>query len=233
LLAKGVANVVRGITNTILGAMPEAFKNSFFGQWVVNWVKKVEQSFIDWIQPAAEAKKVADDAAAAAAAAASGGGGGAVPAVPSDRAGNQSIVQGVANGYGWGSGGEWDALVKLIMRESGFNNNAQNPTSTAYGMFQFLDSTWAGFPYGKTSDPYKQAVDGLLYIKQRYGDPLGAWSHETSAGWYGKGGPLDLKGRLFDSGGWLRPGTTIAQNNTGKSEAIIPNPVTALRRALD
>jgi hypothetical protein len=75
-------------------------------------------------------------------------------------------------------------------------------------MFQFLDSTWAGYPYGKTSDPYQQAVDGLLYIKNRYGDPLGALAHENAYGWY-------------DQGGWLPPGMTTVFNGTGRPELVL------------
>jgi muramidase (phage lysozyme) len=32
-----------------------------------------------------------------------------------------------------------------MMRESGGNITAQNPTSTASGKWQFLDSTWGGY----------------------------------------------------------------------------------------
>jgi hypothetical protein len=104
---------------------------------------------------------------------------------PSSVSGNAALVKGMAQLFGW-QGAEWDALYKLVMRESGFRNTAQNPTSTAYGMFQFLDSTWGS--YGpKTSNPTDQARYGLQYIKQRYGDPLAAWGHEQVYGWYGSG----------------------------------------------
>jgi hypothetical protein len=62
---------------------------------------------------------------------------------PGNVTGNAAIVQRVAGQYGWGSGAEWDSLYRVVMRESGFRNTAQNPTSTAYGMGQFLDSTWS------------------------------------------------------------------------------------------
>jgi phage-related protein len=121
---------------------------------------------------------------------------------------NMAIVQQHAAAYGWNTGLEWTDLVNLVNRESGFRNTAQNPTSTAYGMFQFLDSTWAG--YGpKTSDPNLQAAYGLQYIRNRYGDPIGAWNHEVSAGWY-------------DEGGWLRPGMNFARNDTGHGEMVFP-----------
>lgn len=84
--------------------------------------------------------------------------------------------------FGWGTG-EQQPLVKLWNQESGWNPTAQNPTSTAYGIAQFLDSTWG--PYGgKTSDPHKQIDYGLEYIKQRYGSPSMAWAHEVANNWY-------------------------------------------------
>ena len=83
-----------------------------------------------------------------------------------------------------GDGGEFSCLERLWGRESGWNPNAQNPTSTAYGIPQFLDSTWAGTGIAKTSDGYRQIDAGLIYIENRYGSPCGAWGHSQAAGWY-------------------------------------------------
>ncbi|HZH22414.1 MAG TPA: lytic transglycosylase domain-containing protein, partial [Geodermatophilus sp.] len=60
----------------------------------------------------------------------------------------------------------------------------QNPTSTAYGIPQFLDSTWKSTGIAKTSDGYRQIDAGLIYIENRYGSPCGAWAHSQSTGWY-------------------------------------------------
>lgn len=79
------------------------------------------------------------------------------------------------------------SLLRLWNQESGWNNKAQNPTSTAYGIAQFLDSTWAGTGFSKTSDPAIQIKAGLKYISQRYGDPNRAWAHEVANNWYGDG----------------------------------------------
>lgn len=101
---------------------------------------------------------------------------------PHSSAGNKANGQLQAAAYGW-VGAQWTALDKLWTRESGWNNTAQNPTSTAFGIAQFLDSTWSG--YGpKTSDPTLQIKYGLAYIQRRYGNPVNAWAHEVSAGWY-------------------------------------------------
>lgn len=68
--------------------------------------------------------------------------------------------------------------VWLISKESGCRPTAQNPTSSAYGIFQFLDSTWAGVGCVKTSDPVQQMICGERYIMRRYG----SWAN-TRAFW--------------------------------------------------
>ncbi len=83
-----------------------------------------------------------------------------------------------------GDGGQFSCLESLWGKESGWNPDAQNPTSTAYGIAQFLDSTWAGTGIAKTSDGYRQIDAGLIYINSRYGSPCGAWGHSQSTGWY-------------------------------------------------
>jgi len=125
---------------------------------------------------------------------------------------NKAIVQRIASMYGWGSGSEWNDLVSLVNSESGFNNVAQNPTSSAYGMFQFLNSTWA--PYGsKTSDPVKQAEYGLQYVKSRYGDPSSAWRFHRAHNWYAAGAVFD-KAQVIGVGE-AGPEAVLPLNTTG------------------
>jgi hypothetical protein len=83
-----------------------------------------------------------------------------------------------------GDGSQFSCLESLWGKESGWNPNAQNPTSTAYGIPQFLDSTWAGTGIAKTSDGYRQIDAGLIYINERYGSPCAAWSHSQANNWY-------------------------------------------------
>jgi hypothetical protein len=83
-----------------------------------------------------------------------------------------------------GDASEFSCLESLWGKESRWNPSAQNPSSTAYGIPQFLDSTWAGTGIAKTSDGYRQIDAGLIYIDSRYGSPCGAWSHSKSTGWY-------------------------------------------------
>lgn len=79
---------------------------------------------------------------------------------------------------------EMAALENLWGRESGWDPDAQNPGSTAYGIPQFLDSTWAATGIAKTDDPYLQIQAGLIYIEDRYGSPSRAWAHSQATGWY-------------------------------------------------
>lgn len=79
---------------------------------------------------------------------------------------------------------EFAALVTLWNKESGWDPNADNPTSTAFGIAQFLNGTWAGTGVAKTNDPFKQIDAGLTYIKQRYGSPAKALQFHLKNNWY-------------------------------------------------
>lgn len=79
---------------------------------------------------------------------------------------------------------EISALLELVQRESSFNNTAQNPKSTAYGLFQFLDKTWGNYGFEKTSDPVIQTEAGIAYIQIRYGTPSKALRFHKRNGWY-------------------------------------------------
>jgi hypothetical protein len=79
---------------------------------------------------------------------------------------------------------QFSCLEHLWGKESGWNPNAQNPSSTAYGIPQFLNSTWGTTGIAKTSDGYRQIDAGLIYIERAYGSPCAAWGHSQSTGWY-------------------------------------------------
>jgi hypothetical protein len=83
-----------------------------------------------------------------------------------------------------GTASQFSCLENLWGKESGWNPNAQNPSSTAYGIAQFLDSTWASTGIAKTSNGYRQIDAGLIYINNRYGSPCGAWQHSQANNWY-------------------------------------------------
>jgi resuscitation-promoting factor RpfB len=89
---------------------------------------------------------------------------------------------------GWDTGANWQDLLSLWNRESGWSNTADNPSSHAYGIPQSLPATKmptaAQPPPAGTSDPAAQIEWGLSYIAGRYGNPQMAWGHETANGWY-------------------------------------------------
>jgi hypothetical protein len=147
--------------------------------------------------------------------------GGLFSPAPADLSANQSLVKGFAQiWHGW-FGDEWTALYHLIMGESGFNNTAQNPTSTAYGMFQFLDTTWGTVGGHKTSDPLLQTKYGLDYIAQRYGDPMRAYGQwlNRSPHWYEMGGIVP---GLMNGGIVLpRPGGTLVRLGEGSGAEMV------------
>lgn len=92
---------------------------------------------------------------------------------------------------------KWDTqqhkcLVQLWHKESGWNPKAKNPHSTAFGIPQFLDSTWVNYKYPvRPLDPQVQINAGLRYIYKRYLNPCNAWGfwkkkagQDLRGGWY-------------------------------------------------
>lgn len=114
----------------------------------------------------------------------------------------QQALQQAAAARGWGSGAQWQALQNVEMAEAGFNPNATNPSSGAYGLAQALghgDSTTRGSVtneyggFGLTSaqaqaansgDAGAQALWMVNYIAATYGTAAAAWSHEQEFRWY-------------------------------------------------
>jgi hypothetical protein len=93
-------------------------------------------------------------------------------------------VRSIASQHGWGDGEQWEALQWIIQKESSWNPTAQNKTSTAYGLFQWLDGTRKAYNCQKTADVAIQTQCGIKYIKARYGDPIEAKKFHQAKGWY-------------------------------------------------
>ncbi|HYH34650.1 MAG TPA: lytic transglycosylase domain-containing protein, partial [Nocardioides sp.] len=73
----------------------------------------------------------------------------------------------------------------LYTRESNWTWNADNPTSSAYGIPQALPGEkMASAGADWETNPVTQIRWGLGYIQDRYGSPCGAWAHSESHGWY-------------------------------------------------
>ncbi len=96
----------------------------------------------------------------------------------------QKQVQAIAGEYGWGNGEQWEALSWIIQKESGWRVDAQNPKSTAFSLFQFLDQTWKSYGCVKNNEVENVTRCGIKYIQKRYGSPIGAKAFHLKKGWY-------------------------------------------------
>ena len=140
---------------------------------------------------------------------------------PVDANGVRAIVQAVAANFGWGGGAQWAAIDELVQRESSWNPNAANPTSSARGLFQKMTSIHG--PLEPTVEG--QARWGLNYIAGRYGTPTAALAFHNAHGYYRDGGVVeggtpDNGAMMYDNGGYLPPGLTTVLNMTGKPEPV-------------
>ncbi|OZG50574.1 lytic transglycosylase [Pseudoscardovia radai] len=84
--------------------------------------------------------------------------------------------------YGWTSDDEWNALENLWTRESGWRWDADNPSSSAYGIPQALPGSKMGT--GWHDNAAVQISWGLSYIRQVYGSPSNAWRIWQIRKWY-------------------------------------------------
>lgn len=128
--------------------------------------------------------------------------------IPKGVSGNQAVVYQAMLNAGFGPD-QWPALKNIIDHESGFRPTAKNPKSTAYGMFQFLDSTWGTVGGSRTSDPTFQSQYGLQYIKQKYGTPSAAWSFWQAHNSYATGGGVPGSGKGDTVPAMLTPGEHV------------------------
>ena len=85
-------------------------------------------------------------------------------------------------GWEWG---DWEALLDLWERESGWDSRAANSKSTARGIPQAMMSLNPEIAnYEWFSDPRAQVGWGMDYIAGRYGSPSKALAHHDREGWY-------------------------------------------------
>jgi len=91
--------------------------------------------------------------------------------------------------HGW-VGAQWEALLRLWTGESGWNNLADNPTSTAFGIPQFIASTARQYGVLGSTSPVAQITAGMRYIQDVYGTPANAYAKwlSRSPHWYAHGG---------------------------------------------
>ncbi|HEY2279634.1 MAG TPA: lytic transglycosylase domain-containing protein [Streptosporangiaceae bacterium] len=96
----------------------------------------------------------------------------------------QSIAQSMLKSFGW-SADQFSCLQPLWQHESSWSVSASNSSTGAYGIPQAVPGSKmaSAGPDWKTN-PSTQIKWGLGYIKDTYGSPCGAWSHEQADGWY-------------------------------------------------
>jgi len=96
----------------------------------------------------------------------------------------QGIARAMLADYGW-SESEFSCLDALWIGESNWQVDADNPTSSAYGIPQALPGEkMASAGADWQTNPATQIEWGLGYIQDSYGSPCGAESFKQSNGWY-------------------------------------------------
>lgn len=80
---------------------------------------------------------------------------------------------------------QWSCLDSLWTKESGWRVDADNPTSSAYGIPQALPGSKMSSEGGDwETNAVTQIRWGLGYIENRYGTPCSAWAHSQANNWY-------------------------------------------------
>ncbi|MDD7928912.1 lytic transglycosylase domain-containing protein [Microbacterium thalli] len=96
----------------------------------------------------------------------------------------QQAASSMLGDFGWGQD-QFSCLVSLWNKESGWNYQAYNSGSGAFGIPQALPGSKMASAGGDwQTSAVTQVRWGLGYISGRYGSPCGAWGHSQSVGWY-------------------------------------------------
>jgi len=96
----------------------------------------------------------------------------------------KAVAQAMVAARGWDSS-QYNCLVSLWNKESGWNMYASNKSSGAYGIPQALPgSKMASAGSDWATNAATQISWGLGYIAGRYSTPCGAWTHSQAIGWY-------------------------------------------------
>jgi hypothetical protein len=94
----------------------------------------------------------------------------------------RDIARALLPAYGF-SADQFSCLDSLYMSESGWRIDADNPTSSAYGIPQALTELH-DLPADYMTSAESQIRWGLEYIQDAYGTPCSAWSFKSGHGWY-------------------------------------------------
>jgi hypothetical protein len=94
----------------------------------------------------------------------------------------REIAQALMPAYGF-SGDQFGCLDSLYVSESNWRVDADNPTSSAYGIPQALTSMH-DLPADYMTSAESQIRWGLDYIADSYGSPCAAWEFKQANNWY-------------------------------------------------
>jgi hypothetical protein len=96
----------------------------------------------------------------------------------------RQLARAMLGSFGWSSS-QFSCLDPLWEHESRWNVTAANPGSGAFGIAQALPGSRmaSAGPDWQTSAA-TQITWGLRYVRDTYGSPCAAWSHEQATGWY-------------------------------------------------
>ena len=122
--------------------------------------------------------------------------------------------------YGWDKDPYWSAMDWIIGKESSWNPGARNPSSGAFGLFQFLGSTKDQYLPDENPNPGIQGAAGARYVKDRYGDPLAAKAFWEQNGWYDQGGIANGVGLMPKN--TIQPERVLSPEQTRAFEAMLP-----------
>ncbi|GAC1503224.1 MAG: hypothetical protein NVS1B10_08250 [Candidatus Saccharimonadales bacterium] len=109
------------------------------------------------------------------------------PPSSGDSNGLQSYAKGLVEQAFPNDPNAWVGFNNIVNSESGWNPRAANPTSTARGLMQFLDTTAPSYglpPDSSQASPEEQVAAGIKYVESRYGTPSNAWKFHLNNGWY-------------------------------------------------
>jgi hypothetical protein len=95
------------------------------------------------------------------------------------------MVAAIGQNKGWSKQQIDDWFYRLIPSESPGTITAQNPTSPAYGIAQFIDGPKEYYTYGGNPNTVQgQLIAMANYIAHRYGNPSVAWAFHQKHNWY-------------------------------------------------
>ena len=94
----------------------------------------------------------------------------------------RDIARALLPAYGFSSD-QFSCLDSLYVSESNWRIDADNPTSSAYGIPQALTQLH-DLPADYMTSAEAQIRWGLDYIRDTYGTPCSAWSFKAGNGWY-------------------------------------------------